>query len=549
MVKKYLVRFFLLVSIYVVSAQYTVLTPFDNNSPYPIWPPSGVGMAALILFGWELSPAIFLGAFLTTIARDVPIEALIGISIGNTLEALVGYAIFRRRRGQIQLQRLHDIVTIFTLAIYPPVIAATFGILSLIAVGLIPAEQSSVMWVLWIFGNALGILIITPLLLTWAHNRSIKKSLYKSVEAFGAFVSLLLISFITFVYFRDLKYLILISLVWIGTRFSPRTTSLATFIVSAILIYLTSIRMGPFTVYDQNISYVFMQLFIASMSVAALILSSVVFERKRNENLLRSTNENLERLVRQRTERLRTLNTKLKGEIKERKLAELKRDEFVGIVSHELKTPITSIKTYVQLLERRQKNKTDEKSMRFLTNIHNQTDRVTHLISDLLDTTKITAGKMVLEKDEFDIDVVISMLVKDFQYIDEAHTFIHTGEKIGTIYADKERLTQVLTNLLTNATKYSNEGTTITVTTKRTDTMALISVADQGRGIPKDKIDKIFERYYRVSGKAEKTTMSFGLGLYIAKEIIERHNGKIWVESTQRKGSTFYIQLPFLQEN
>ncbi len=242
-------------------------------------------------------------------------------------------------------------------------------------------------------------------------------------------------------------------------------------------------------------------------------------------------------------------------DITERQELEKQKDLFIGIASHELKTPVTTMKGYAQMLEKRLSQNGDSKDTYFIQEINKQTDRLTTLINDLLNVSKIQAGKLVLEKRRFDLNALVTKTVVDFQYVTETHQIIKEGEIKERVYGDQSRIEQVLSNLITNAIKYSPHADEQSSSTNKvivrvwTDkSNAIVSVQDFGFGITKKDQTKVFERFYRTGDKKEMNVAGFGLGLYIAAEIVKGHHGKIWVESTKGKGSTFYFTLPLKKE-
>lgn len=231
-------------------------------------------------------------------------------------------------------------------------------------------------------------------------------------------------------------------------------------------------------------------------------------------------------------------------DITDRKDIEEQKDLFIGIASHELKTPITTMKGYTQMLEKRLADHDDGKDIYLIQNMNKQTDRLTHLIDDLLNTSRIQAGKLVLQKKKFDLDAVVTKAVNDFQLAVEKHQITKEGEIKEHVYGDQSRIEQVLANLITNAIKYSPNSEKIIVRIETDKKNVMVSVQDFGFGIAKGDQAKVFERFYRTGDKNELNVAGFGLGLYIAAEIVKGHHGKIWVESAKGKGSTFFFTLP-----
>ena len=243
-------------------------------------------------------------------------------------------------------------------------------------------------------------------------------------------------------------------------------------------------------------------------------------------------------------------------DITEIKKLEERKDDFIKMASHELKTPITSIKGYVQLLlniydelneEKFQASRTTVKSS--LYTISKQVTKLTRLVSELLDLSRIESGKLELRKAEFDLSTLVEETVQDARLTTSKHAIIILNDFEGNLYGDKDRIAQVLLNLLTNAIKYSPDADNIEVCMKGDKQRAIIKVKDHGIGIDKKDQDRIFERFYRVEGKSEQTYPGFGIGLFIAAEIIQRHKGTISVESKKGKGAVFTIILPVNDRN
>jgi signal transduction histidine kinase len=231
-------------------------------------------------------------------------------------------------------------------------------------------------------------------------------------------------------------------------------------------------------------------------------------------------------------------------DITERKKLEEQKDDFVGIASHELKTPITSIKAYTQLLQYRFRNAQDSKSVELVNKMDAQLDKLTSLINDLLDVTKIEGRKIRFNEEYFDLNELINETVEELQRTSLQHTLVTKLTATKSVYGDRNRIGQVLTNLITNAIKYSPRAKEAIVKTRVENTYVTICVQDFGIGIAEKEQLKVFERFFRVGDKGQETFPGLGLGLYISAEIVRRHSGKLWVESKKGKGSTFCFRLP-----
>lgn len=221
-----------------------------------------------------------------------------------------------------------------------------------------------------------------------------------------------------------------------------------------------------------------------------------------------------------------------------------RKDDFLSIASHELKTPVTSLKAYTQLLQMDAIENADKRRESMLAKMDSQIDKLTSLITDLLDTSKMQNGKLIYNKTFFQLNELIKEIVDEIQVTNASHNITIEKNIPLQLYADRERISQVLSNLLSNAIKYCPDCKKIIVKLEKKGEIAICSVQDFGNGIVKAQQDKIFERFYRVTGNNLHTYPGLGLGLFIAKEIIERHSGKIWFESEEGVGSTFYFSLP-----
>ncbi len=233
----------------------------------------------------------------------------------------------------------------------------------------------------------------------------------------------------------------------------------------------------------------------------------------------------------------------------EQKMRVLKqREEFMAIASHELKTPVTSIKGYTQLLHSRFQRAGDERSAAMLGRMDTQLDKLIRLIGELLDTTKIEEGKLLWHRQFFDLTTLTKDIVEELGYTQQQHQIRIEGDVPIPVFGDRERIGQVLTNLLSNAMKYSPQATLVLVTLRTEADMVTVGVQDFGIGIDPAKHAHIFERFFRLSDEEHATFPGLGLGLYISAEIVKAHGGRIWVESQLGAGATFSFTLPLVPE-
>ena len=239
-------------------------------------------------------------------------------------------------------------------------------------------------------------------------------------------------------------------------------------------------------------------------------------------------------------------------DVTEREKIERDRRQFVSNVSHELRTPLTSVRSYSEALSDGALE--DPKLAReFLDVIQRETDRMIRMISDLLSLSRMDSNRQEMNLELIDLSRLVDHILDRFDMMLSSEEYANKDYKILRelsdkpiwVEADQDRLTQIIDNILNNAIKYSPDGGNITVRLMTTHNEALLSIQDQGLGIPQKAIPHIFERFYRVDKARSREQGGTGLGLAIAKEVVERLNGRIWVNSIENKGSSFYISLPY----
>lgn len=232
-------------------------------------------------------------------------------------------------------------------------------------------------------------------------------------------------------------------------------------------------------------------------------------------------------------------------DITDRRLEERIKDEFIGIASHEIKTPAATIQAYSQLLLDEIKGGNDERSVLLVSRLNNQVSRLTRLTKDLLDVTRISQGQIQLRKSYFELNTLIGQTVDEMQMTTSVHLVIGHLPEMPAMWADRERVSQVLSNLLSNAIKYSEGAEEVRIYSLATVENVQISVQDFGIGMSAETLQRVFDRFYRSDDPAAMRHSGMGLGLYIASEIVRKHGGAITVRSEKGIGSTFTAIFPF----
>jgi signal transduction histidine kinase len=478
------------------------------------WLPTGISLAVILLWGYKFWPAIAFGAFLANLTTGAPLFVAGGMAVGNTLEAVVGaYLLQHFIRIHFTFDRLIDVWGLVVFAgLVSTFIGATIGVTSLLFGGIVTYATYTQTWFAWWIGDMVSNLLIAPLILIWSTRISLVKKPGYIVESFLWMIVVIGVYFIVFdEQFRQQfvntprTYWIFPPLVWAALRFGQRWTITALVFISMVAVWSTLQGAGPFVDDDLTSSLMSLHIFMGVIAITSMILAAVVSERKALER---------------------------------------RKDNFISIASHELKTPLTSSKSYIQILKKqflKEKSKGAKSPGYILEKADAQLDRLSMLINDLLDVSKIQSGKFELRQKRFDVDSFVQEYINSFQQTSATHKVIRKGEIKTKIIGDDNRLGQVLTNFLTNALKYSPNADKIIVTVTRDQKMVTVSVQDFGIGISREAQKKIFEPFFQIDGVKRE---GLGLGLHIASEIVKVHGGIIMMESKKGRGSTFSFSLP-----
>ncbi|HZX58326.1 MAG TPA: PAS domain S-box protein, partial [Mucilaginibacter sp.] len=236
--------------------------------------------------------------------------------------------------------------------------------------------------------------------------------------------------------------------------------------------------------------------------------------------------------------------SKIARDITERKLDEIRKNDFIGMASHELKTPLTSLSAIMQITSSKLKSSEDKFLAGAMDKANIQVKRMTGMINGFLNVSRLEAGKLFIEKETFDLNQLLQEIFDETRLITNTHTVTLVQSGTIMVNADQDKINSVISNFVSNAVKYSPRGKTIEIGSRSQDNEVIVYVKDEGMGIKPHDLDQIFDRYYRVENTQTRHISGFGIGLYLSAEIIKRHEGKIWAESKSGEGSTFYFSLP-----
>lgn len=488
-----------------------------------VWPPTGVALAALVIFGTRLWPGVTLGALIANVGAGAPAGVATGIAVGNTLEAVLAATIILRTPGFDRgLGTLRSVAAVVLSALGTTVVSATVGVASMLGGHVIGGEQLPSTWLSWWLGDVIGALIVAPLLLNlsaaggdWSRG--------KRMEALA--LGLLLLSTVAFVFAHGegafgtplrRPVVVMPYLIWATVRFGPRGAIVATFLASAGAIAATALQRGALTTVALHDRLLELQCFMAVAAVTFLILGAAVAERRRLLDFERAAHAEALHAVRV-------------------------RDDFLAIASHELRTPLTPLKLQLDGLLRAFDG--DPRLRDRLERAARQTERLARLTDDLLEVSRIAAGRLDLDPQRFDLAEVLSELLERLQD-DAAHagSAIHFERPEATwVVWDRTRAVQAISAMLSNAIRYGR-GKPIEVRLTAGPTIVEVAVRDEGAGIDPAAQARIFERFERAA--AARGFGGLGLGLYVAREIARAHGGDIEVSSTPGEGSLFTLYLP-----
>ena len=530
----------LLAAGYVLAGKLGLVITAVGGFATPVWAPTGLSLAALVLFGQRLWPGIALGALLVNLWAGASAGVALGISAGNTLEAVLGaYALGRVPGFDPGLGRLKDVLAFVLLAaLLSTAVSATVGVSTLFLGGVLPRAELLATWRVWWVGDAVGDIVIAPLLMAAPGLRDVLRDRRRLWEGVGIVLLGVVLGWLVFRVEPSTPLHLLVRpasffplLVWAALRFGPGGGAAATFLVSSLAIWGTASGTGPFVYESLAERLTLLQGFMASLAATTLVLAAVTTERRRAESALREANDELEARVQQRTTELRE--------------AILARDQMLGVVAHDLRNPLTAAQIAVAAMLRALPEGAGSGLPRNAAlTVEFSVQRATRLIRDLLDVTRLEAGTLVLERrPQAARELVIEVTDALAQMVSESALELQADIEpdLPPVVGDSERLFRVFSNLVENAAKFTPPGGRIRIGARRDEKSVLFSVADTGAGIAAEDVPHLFDRYWQ--GRPTNRRGA-GLGLTIAKGIIDAHGGRIWVETTPGRGSTFCFTIP-----
>ncbi len=509
---------------YFAAGKFGLMLAGIHPSATAIWPCTGIAIAALLVMGPRVWPAIFVSAFLVNVTTAGSPLSSLGIATGNTLEAWVGALLIQRfAGGRDPFSRAQDTFRYAGLVGVACVVSATFGVTSLALTGFAPWEQGPAIWLTWWLGDLGGALIVSPFLLIWSRDRGFR---WQWVRVREAVAMLACLAFLGWTVFRwvsplslgiSLMFLCVPPLIWAAFRFGQRMGATALLTLATTAVWGTLGRFGHSQAWELNQSLLVVQVFLGVMAVTTLALSAVVAERRRVTEAVQATSDQLREAVTQ-------------------------LEAFSYAISHDLRSPIGTVVNCVAILEEDHTSRIGEDGVRLLERIQSAADSATRLLDQL--ALFAWAGPSQGEQEIVDMTALAS---EAFVEVSNGHNEVEGVRfelsKLPPAVGSSVLLVRVFRNLLSNAVKYTRdrEHRVIQVTGVAGAAENTYFVSDNGIGFDPDDREAVFEPFRRLSGA--KGFEGSGLGLAIVAKIVRRHGGRIWAESDGSTGARFGFTL------
>ncbi|MBI4358067.1 MAG: MASE1 domain-containing protein [Candidatus Omnitrophica bacterium] len=648
---RYLLETVGLTVIYFLTARFGLMMDAVSGFATLVWPPTGIFLALLLLFGYRYWPSVALGAFLTNVSIGAPVLVACGISLGNTLEAFLGAYFVRHIVGfRRSLERVQDVLGLVVLAAFlSTMVSASLGTTSLWLGKVISGADYGMTWRAWWLGDMVGDLVVAPVLLVWWGRLSLEGGKGERViEAMALFLSLFSVGCLVFLNPTFIKgypplHFLFPFLIWSALRFGQRSTVMVVLITSVTGILGEVMGSGPIVTEKLSESLLLFQFFMATYAVTGMLLAAVSIQQKRAETVIKEHEETLGSIIEGAIDAVIVMNAHgiitfwnlraeqifgwpareaigkkmsetiipvryrdahaeglrrflktgegpilnkmiempalrrdgsefpvelvvsasyLRGErffsafvrdITERKQAEERRtqmlkevesvnkelSDFAYIVSHDLKAPLRGIGAVAEWLAHDYKEKLGPKGKEFLRLMNQRIDLARSLIDGILEYSRV--GRVRQKMKEVNLNELVQTVV-DILVLPENIAVQIEGD-LPTLYCERIRIQQLFQNLLTNAVKYMDKAKgEIKIACVSDDGHWRFSVSDNGPGIEEKYFEKIFQMFQTLQPKDR--IQSTGVGLALVKKIVEMYGGRIWVESTVGKGSSFFFTLP-----
>lgn len=546
-------------AVYFAAGKLGLSLAFTIKPVSAVWPPTGIAITALLLFGPRVWPAIALGSLAANYSPGEAPWVPAGIAVGNTLGPLLGAWLLRRvARFDGAMTRLRDVFALLTFgSTIAMLVTATNGAANLALHGLIsPAEYVAAWWTWWV-GDSMGVVFVAPLLLTWIANPRPSWRGWRAVEVAALFAALSATAHFVFSSPAQyqVQYTVFPFLIWAALRFGMREVASATVVMAGFAVWGSIHGEGPFATGTLDERLILMDVFMAVAAIAGLVLGAMTAERSRAEEALHRAHGELEARVQERTAELAAANAEL-----ERKNEEVAA--FVYTVSHDLRAPLVNLQGFAAELrlscaslskklggaplpaelEREVAAILQDEMGGSLRYITAGTSKLERLIEALLRLSR--SGREQYRSEAVDVDALVEATVTSLQKsVESSGARVTVTRPLPKAQGDSTAIEQVFANLIGNALHYLKPGRpgAIEIGGETRGSVASYWVRDNGMGIAESARPRLFQAFQRFH---PDLAPGEGMGLAIAKRVVERHGGRIWAESEEDAGTTFRVNLP-----
>jgi len=528
----------LLTSLYFVAGKFGLSMAFVHPNATAVWPPTGLTLAALLLFGYRVWPGIFLGAYLVNISTAGSMATSLGLAVGNTLEGLVGaYLVNRFANGRHVFDRPHDVFRFAVLAgLGSTMVSATIGVTSLALAGYAAWANYGAIWLTWWLGDAAGDLILAPLLVLWGNHLTVQWRWQKGLEAAALGLLIVLVGQAAFsgVFFDEsqkypLEFLCLPLLVWTAFRFGPREAATATFLIAAIAVWGTLHGYGPFARDTPNESLLLLQAFMGTSAMIAMSVVAAVSAYRQTGVVFGE-------------EQRQSQKMEVIGRV-------------AGGIAHDFNNILTVIAGYSGMLMETGSLGREDRSA--IEQIAQATRRASSLTAQLLAFSR----RQLVQPMVLNLNEVISHMESMLHRLIGTDLVLSTvlAPSLGPVKLDPSQVDQVLLNLVVNARDAMPQGGQLTIETanveldkayvrqhagSRPGPHIMLAVTDTGVGMDEATKARIFEAFFTTKGPGKGT----GLGLATVYGIVKQSGGYITVDSEPGSGTTFKVYFPRVDE-
>jgi signal transduction histidine kinase len=506
---------------YWLAARLSLNLALVHGQVTPIWPPTGIALVAILLFGRRAAVAIAVAAFAVNLPiGPSPLGAAI-IAVGNTLAPLVSAELLKRAGFHLELDRLRDAVAITGLgALTGMLISATVGSSVLVLSGSVPAGNFWPTWAVWWAGDAMGVLLVAPFLLSFLPRASAPPLTLRQAAELG--VLLLGTAVLTDLLFQNplrLEYLVLPLIALAAWRFRQRGAAPTALIASTVAIWSAVHGTGPFATENLFEKMVTLQAFNVSLALSSFVLSAFIESHARKEELSRL--------------------------YLSEQLANQSKTAFLNMAAHELRTPITVLNGYLSMLA--DGSLGPEGGKRVVEILSGKTRELRTMVEQLLEAARAETTPGPHAPSLVDLRDVVRQAVdrgRPRAELLNGEIELALGAREVPVEADPAQLARVFDNLINNALTYTTRRPRLSISIATEGERAIVRFVDNGVGVPGSDWDRVFERFHRGNEPEFRTVPGTGLGLYISRQLAEGHGGRLTIEQSELGvGTTFALTL------